>query len=369
MIRVALIGSGPPARGGIPSCIELICRPGAFHEAIVIVPVNTSRLETRTAGRFELGNVKAAVSDTVRTWRAARRADIAHLHVAPGRPLPLVRALAMCAAARMAGAGVVCHVHSARLNGGRPEEVYPGPLYRWLLRRLSVAHTIVTVSDRGRDLLRRYVPGVEVETIDNAVEVAAFPRAHPATEPPVVVFVGTISERKGLRDLLSAAIELRERGIEKWTLRVVGGANEVGEKEAESIREAYRSAGFGDSLVGSLDAPGVRRELAAAAVFVLPSYAEGQPIAILEAMAAGLPVVSTRVGAVPDVVTDDVSGLLVECGAPTALAVALERLITDPSLRQRFGDEGYRVVSERHDVPVLAEHLGELYRRHARTRR
>ena len=367
--RVTVVGSGPPARGGIPSCIALLTEDHFFPDDVVVSLVNTTTAETRTSGRLDLTNLRSAIRDSVRSVRASRRSDVVHVHVAPGRPLPLARAVAMCTAARLGGAGVICHVHSARLNGGRPEEIHPGRVYRWLIRRLAVSHALVTVSDAGTRLLRSLVPGIEVTTIDNAVDVASFDRADVERQPPVVLFVGTLSQRKGLFDLLEATLILHRRGVTDWTLRIVGGPNEVGEEEAEAIVDAYCAEGLGESMLGSLDSAEVRRQLAAASIFVLPSYAEGQPIAILEAMASGLPVVSTTVGAIPDVVVLGESGLLTEPGSPADLANALERLITDPDMRRRLGEQARERATSHHDVAVLSGRLVALYRRCARSRR
>jgi glycosyltransferase involved in cell wall biosynthesis len=365
-LRVTIVGSGSPARGGIPSCLDLITKPGFFPENIDVNFINTTRVATRTAGRLSVTNIRSAVTDMRATWRAARSSDVVHLHVAPGRPFPAARAVALCAASRIAGAGVICHIHSARLNGGRSEEVHSGRIYRWLLRRLSMAHAIATVSDAGTRVVSSLIPAVPVMTVDNAVDVNSFTQGQPDRERPVVTFVGTISKRKGLIELLAATNILHGRGVTHWELRIIGGANEVGEAEADQIRADYRSAGFGDVFVGSLDSGQVRSQLAEASIFVLPSHAEGQPIAILEAMAAGVPVVATTVGAIPDVVIDAECGLLIEPGQPGELADALDRLITDKSERVRLGEAARRRALERHDLDTLARRLLQLYRAHAR---
>ena len=118
---------------------------------------------------------------------------------------------------------------------------------------------------------------------------------------------------------------------------------------------------------GFVRGPDKLRLLQQAALLVLPSYAEGVPIAVLEGMAAGLPVVTTPVGGVPDIFEDGVNGLLVPPGDPAALADAIERLLDDPDQRRSMGEANRRKALKEFDVPIYVEKLLGLYRDVART--
>ena len=132
--------------------------------------------------------------------------------------------------------------------------------------------------------------------------------------PPTVLFVGVVCRRKGTLELARAARLLRERGLTDWRLVVVGGQGPTPEPEYAEIVAEFAAAGLADSLVGPEHGDQVRARLRDADIFVLPSFLEGQPIAIIEAMAAGVPVVATTVGAIPDLVRDGVEGRVVEPG-------------------------------------------------------
>jgi glycosyltransferase involved in cell wall biosynthesis len=357
---VLVVAAAAPALGGIPTFAQLLTDSPHVRAVARTRLLNTTRVAVREAGTLSAANVAHAVTDVVRVLRAGRHVDVVHVHAAPGRTYPLLRMLALCAAARASGAGVICHVHSARINGGSPEGFSPGRVYRHLLRRLAFVDLVLTVSDTGTRVLQRLVPGTRVETLDNAVDVAAFGLARPDRDPAVLLFVGTLSVRKGLLDLFAAASRLRSR-VAGWRLVVVGGPAEVGEREAGQVRAAAEAAGMADALVGEERDRALRDRLAAASALVLPSHWEGQPMVLLEAMASGLPVVATRVGAVPDVVRDGVDGLLVDAGDVTALAAAMERVVTSPELRRRWGAAAHARALERHDLPVLAARLGVLY--------
>jgi glycosyltransferase involved in cell wall biosynthesis len=143
----------------------------------------------------------------------------------------------------------------------------------------------------------------------------------------------------------------------------------VGEVEADEVRRESTAGRARLHFHGSLSAEEVRRRLAAGSLFTLPSHEEGQPIAILEAMAAGLPVVVTSIGANPDVVRDGVDGLLVAPRDPAALADALERLLRDPAERRRIGASARERAQDGFDRGVLRNRLLEEYAAAVRTHR
>lgn len=360
--RVVVVAQGPPARGGISSfATTLVDDPGLGRDFAMTL-LNTCRTAERRAGTWSLENLLHAVQDAVRTFRAARRADVVHVQTALMPLLPLARALALCVAGRLGGAAVLCHVHSGRVNSGQAEAFDPRPHVRLLLRGLAVADGVLTVSRAGAAALRPLVPGTLVEDVDNAVDVGSFPVAPLAGDPPTLLYVGTLSRRKGLADLMDALALLAARGAPAYRLQVVGGSAEVGEEEAEELRAAVRAGGHEPALLGSRSGEQVREHLRQADVFVLPSHWEGQPIAILEAMATGLPVVVTAVGANPDVVRDGVDGLVVPSHDPAALADALERVLRDADLRRRMGASARERAAERHDTAVLRQRMAALYR-------
>lgn len=375
-LRVVVVGQGAPARGGIPSFMATLLEDGTLARDVEYGLLNVTRKAERAAGRFSGENVRNAVQDSARTFAAARRSDVVHVQTALLPALPLVRALLLCGAARLAGAGVLCHVHSGRLNSGQAEAFRPDRAYRLLLPLLRfTTHRVLTVAAPGERALTAQVPRLSVATLHNAVDAGAFPAADPARQPPRAVYVGTLSRRKGMHDLVDAMEQLRERGI-TLELDVIGGGHEVGEHEAQELRERIRTSALPIHLVGSLPPEEVRRALQAAQLFVLPSHWEGQPIAILEAMASGLPVVVTAVGANPDVVRDGVDGRVVPSHDPRALADALAALVTDPEVRRRMGAAARERAQEHYDRPVLAGHLVREYRdvavrgwRHRRRRR
>jgi glycosyltransferase involved in cell wall biosynthesis len=362
--RVVVVAQAAPALGGIATFAQLLASSGAVAEVADVTLLNTTRHAVRTAGRLTSSNATNAVLDAARVFREARGADVVHLQSAPGRLLPLVRMWLLCVAARAGGSRVLCHIHSGRINGGNPEGFRATRAYRLVLGRLGFVEAFLTVSRAGAEALRPLVPpGTIVEWVDNAVDVAAQPQAEPDRRPARLLFVGTLSRRKGLEDLAAAAAALRGAVPEGWSLQIVGGAAEVGEAEADEMATAFRDVGMGEALLGPLGAAEVRELMGHATALVLPSHWEGQPMVILEAMACGLPVVSTRVGAIPDVVRDGQDGLLSAPHDVPALTAALRQIVETPELSAKLGASARDRARRHYDVSVLAERLASFYDR------
>ncbi len=200
----------------------------------------------------------------------------------------------------------------------------------------------------ARSLVDDYgvAPG-RARTVRPGVDVEAWaPGRRDGGGPLRVLFVGGIFERKGGPDLLAAL-----KGLEvDWECDIVTKSEVAGE---ERVR-VHRDLDQGD--------PRLRALFAAADVFVLPTEGDAMPFAVLEAMAAGLPVLSTRVGAVPELVVDGTTGILVPRGDVAALGEALTGLAAQPGLRREMGAAGRRRACELFDEKVNGRQVTELLR-------
>jgi colanic acid/amylovoran biosynthesis glycosyltransferase len=185
------------------------------------------------------------------------------------------------------------------------------------------------------------------------VDPDAFQVADRATVGPLrIIAVGTLHEVKGQAHLIEACRRLAARGVD-LTCRFIGDG-----PDREALTKQIDRAGLGDrvTLVGRMTSDAVAAELARSDVLAAPSVPtsggkrEGIPVVLMEAMAAGLPVVASRLSGIPELVTDGVSGLLVPPGDDDALADALERLAGDAALRARLGAAGRETVVREFDV-------------------
>lgn len=176
-----------------------------------------------------------------------------------------------------------------------------------------------------------------------------------------VLIVGGLREKKGHAVLLSAAAILAEQGV-PIEVRIAGG----GALEA-ALRRQATELGVRVEFLGAVGPAQVAQELSTAAAFCLPCVVaangdlDGIPVALMEAMAAGVPVVSTRLSGVPELIEDRISGRLAEPGDPASLAEALAAVLSDPEVARRLAFGGRARVAERHDLERtsagLAAHL------------
>ena len=237
-----------------------------------------------------------------------------------------------------------------------------------LSRLVDDAAFVVTVSDFSKLWLHDQFPGCvsKIHRVYNGLKLAPLPESDQCSKTPLILSVGRAIEKKGFSDLIDACACLHRDDID-FKCQIVGG----GPLEP-ILRQQIQDLGLESQveILGSLPLAVVRKKLQEASVFVLPCVAEtgggmdNLPTVILEAMESCLPVVSTHVAAVPEMVQDRKTGLLVDEHHPQQLAGALRELLLDPDQRQRMGASG-RQFAEQHfavDLTVgqLRQHLNQV---------
>jgi glycosyltransferase involved in cell wall biosynthesis len=287
-----------------------------------------------------------------RLWRLLRdeRIDIVHAHMprasVPGAVL-----------ARMARVPVVIsHEHGSVLDRGKHVRKF---LDRHIVARFSDAMLAVSEFDRQNLIVHEHIRPEQIRVFRHGI-----PRPAPSEPPaldlgppgvPVVGAVGRLSPIKGFHDLIRAIAEIKRRGREIRCV-IAGDGPERGRLEA-LIDEL--------GVSGEVELLGFRTDvlelLRAVDVAVMSSHSEGGPLAIIEYMAVGTPIVATRVGGIPELVEDGVHGLLVPPREPEALAAAIEQLLDDRDLAQGLGERALERQRSELDVDVTVRRLEELY--------
>lgn len=312
----------------------------------------------------ELGREISPLRDLATLWRLwrlmrAQRPHVVHTHTAKA-------GIVGRAAAWLAGVPVIVHTFHGHVFHG-----YFGPAKTRLfilLERLAarLSDRVLTISPALRDELVRYriAPAAKIAVIPLGLDLAPF-----ATTPrragmvrralgldeatPLVGIVGRLTPIKNHRLFLEAAARLETPA--HFAI--------VGDGECRHSLEAHAAAlGLGARahfLGWRQDLPAIYSDLDA---LVIASDNEGTPVSIIEAMAAGAPVVSTAVGGVPDLIDDGQTGLLVPPGDAPALAQALDRLLRDPELARRMAAAARPAALARFSIDRLADDLAALYR-------
>ncbi|MGH8131172.1 MAG: glycosyltransferase family 4 protein, partial [Steroidobacteraceae bacterium] len=249
-------------------------------------------------------------------------------------------------------------------GGALPQEFFRGSraLNVFLRGTLRLADAIVVLADAELEAYRRFVPEQRVLAAPNAVDRASYARISRSRSDPAqplkLAYVGRLIRSKGVYEVVQAISIAKAHGI-KARLVIAGSgpeesllpdyADELG--VASDVR--FTGPIFGETKI---------RMLAESDAFVLATYhPEGLPYALLEAMAAGLPVITTRIGAIPDVVADGVHGLFVPGKDAAAIHRAIATLSADRDLLARMSAACRKRIADNYSLERLAEQFCRLY--------
>ncbi|HZF14560.1 MAG TPA: glycosyltransferase [Steroidobacteraceae bacterium] len=288
----------------------------------------------------------------------ARSVAIVHINTALNRRA-FWRDLAYLIVSKLCGVRVIYQVH----GGALPLEFCAGnPLMTAVLRwTLSVADVVVVLAQVELDAYRHFVPGRHVELIPSAIDFTAYrsltrPRRRPDA-PVHVVYLGRLVREKGLYELLRGFAWARSNGTNaRLTIAGLG-------PDGNRLKHAAANLGLHADVQFLEPAFGEQKLnlLASADLFVLASYSEGLPYALLEGMAAGAAIVATPVGGIPDVVVPGVHGLLVPTHDSQAIGQAIAQLAADRESRARMGAAARARIAAAYSLERPAREFSQLY--------
>lgn len=262
------------------------------------------------------------------------------------------RDLAYLLVAKLCGARVVYQVHGGSLA------TFGNAFVRWSTRLPDV---VVVLSQAERERFRAAAPSQLVEALPNGIDCGPYERYNRAAAdrdtPLRLIYIGRLASGKGLIESIEALRLARSRGVAARLVLAGTGAEEA--RLRQYVRDAglVRDVTFVGPAYGDLKA----RLLSQADVLLLPSYSEGLPYSLLEAMAAGVVPVVTPVGAIPDVVSDGEHGVLVPPRDAEAIAQALAKLAADRICVARMSAACRKRVASGYSIERVAKDFSELY--------
>jgi phenylacetate-CoA ligase len=331
--RVLMFGTDPDGRGGVATTVAAWRAAGWFaREGVRYIPSH--------ADGTRLAKLTVFVRSIVALLRTRPR--IVHVHAASHASF--YRKALLLALARARGCRTVFHLHG---GGFQPFAQRHRRIVRYTLLH---SDAVLALSEHWASWLRSFAPGANVSVLPNAVTL---PNWHGGGEPGAILFLGRLEHAKGVDELIDAVALLAPRYP---ALRLVLAGS--GDLDGCARRVAERGIADRVQLPGWTDASVALRS---AAIFCLPSHAEGLPLALLEAMAAGKAVVATDVGAIPEALAPD-AGLLVAPRDVAALAAALARLLDDPHAAAAMGQRARAVIAARYEQGQVGARLSALYR-------
>ena len=305
---IAMLGAAPETRGGITPVVESYRANGLFARwPIQYIATNcdgTLAQQTMLAAK--------AVRDFGLLLGEKRRV-VVHIHASSGAGF--WREAAFMGAAFVAGSPVILHLH----GNGFDRSI------RWFLEQAAV---VCVPCEASRKWVKSVARRADVVIAPPPVALSV----PEVTRPNLVLFLGHLEAQKGIYDLLDAVARVRAV-VPDLRLVCAGDGDRIG------VAHYAERLGIADAVkfTGWVGPSGKRALLEHAAVFALPSYDAALPVSLIEAMSAGVPVVASPVGGIPEVVADGASGFLVAPGDKGALERALRRLLIERTLAARMG--------------------------------
>jgi glycosyltransferase involved in cell wall biosynthesis len=326
---------------------------------VPVVRVNTADPddELGNRGKWTFHNVSENGRHLLQAAVGSFRSDVAAVYLPIAQKNPaFVRDALFILMGRLARKPVAVHLHGAVFS-----DFYRGQrrLGRALVRASVGRATLgIVLSDRLRPALECVLPSERVASVPNGVDLdppTTHVRRGDGDAALRIAFLSSLYLRKG-PVLFVQGFALAQRRCPG--LRAIVGGEWADDASRDAILAAVREQGVEETVefVGRVEGAAKAELLASADVFCFTSHlTEGQPLVIIEAMAAGLPVISTPAGGAVDVVDDGKTGLVLQEATPEALGEAIVRLVDDPELRQRLGAEALRRHSEQYTRQAFGE--------------
>jgi glycosyltransferase involved in cell wall biosynthesis len=362
---VLIVGPSAPPYNGMTRAIELIVV--ALNDDFSVMRLDTAdRRGLSNIGRFELGNLFLAAKHGVKflLLLLLRRPRIVYIPISQSW-LPFLRDCLFLVPARLFRRKVVLHLHGGYFGRFYQET---SPLMRWIIRQtLGKACCAIVLGKNVVDAFDGILPRDRIRIVPNGIP-DDFAGGTPlgwkgsGTRAPIVLYLATLTAEKGFLDLLRALPRVRERCRE---VRALFAGEWFSKSDKEAATRLLDNHGLEDvvEFIGRVGPERRTKLLEDAHIFAFPTAYryEGHPYVILEAMSAGLPIVSTDVASIPETIRDGVEGFLIRPGDIQTLAERVGRLLTDNTLRNRMGHASRQRYLQEFTYDRFAERIKDVF--------
>jgi glycosyltransferase involved in cell wall biosynthesis len=362
--RVLLAGHLPPPMSGIGSYYQTLLSSSLPKRAnIQFIDTSSRRRRGSETGKWSIANLTSAIIDCVRFTRAVvnYRPEICHIATAVG--LSFVKHSVCIVIARLLGCKVLIHPHCSFYFLYETQ----GERWRWFVRKvIGLCQGVIVLSSEWNGL-KEVVPNCPIYYLPNGINLEGFTelgleKLGAKNDKPClhILYLGHLGTAKGTFDLIRAAILFlqQEHGV---VFDLVGNEQVAG--DIQQLKMEVMDAGCEQFVHIQPAVSGADRIdlFRSADIFIYPSHYEGMPMAVIEAMASGLPIIATQVGGLPDLVFPGANGILVPVGQPDRMANAIHQLVTDPQMRRSMQADSFRLAQENFDIEKLVTRLLEIY--------
>lgn len=336
------VGPSPRAQGGMATVIGIYMKHYQQRFGFKLIPTYT--------GRGFLSNLMAYGWALIMVIQACLFVykPLFHIHIAIGGSC--FRKISLAAICRCFHKPYIMHIHAGEFYS-RLQNQHP-LLRRYIIDILNSSAKIVTIARCWEEEYASILDPQKLTMIYNPCPIWTENPADRENEQPVFLFAGLLCQAKGVYDLADAAKMLSQ--THDFQLKIFGSG------ENEKL-QAYIGDCRKINVFPWVDQEILINEYDHADVFVLPSYIEGLPMVVLEAMGRGLPVIAARVGGIPEIVSDGYNGFLIEAGDVDGLVQKMAALVDDKGQRVAMGRNSSQYVSRSMSLDTIAGQLAALY--------
>lgn len=354
---IASLGD-PPYVGGVENVVDTLLN-SALQESFELSVFDTYRVPD--PDRTRLAKAAYAARLPFYCWARLRetKPDIVHIHFCSR--VDFWKHAICLGVSRTYGAKTIFQLHGG-MFGAFFDDM--NPVQKSLAKRaFGMANRVIALSSYWKEFLAQLAPLAAIRVVNNPIDCDRLSPRPRSPDPlnPTLLLLGRVGKAKGHYDVLKA---LRLVVTEHPSVKALFAGSDEDPDATETLKRLARESGVSQhvAFLGPVSFEPKVELLRTSTVMILPSYAENMPISVLEGMAAGMPVVSTRVGAIPEVLDEGEAGLLIEPGDWEALANAINRLLDDSELAERLGEVASQRARALWDVGKIAEQMESIYR-------
>lgn len=347
-VKLLLVAPVPPPYGGIGNWVLLMKEYLSKQSEVELVDIiNIAPKQRGLDGRTWYDRIVGQGMEMFRLCSQLKKSVKKHrpttVHITTSGQLAIIRDILFLKLLKKLSVKSVYHIHF-----GRIPDIVQKNTTEWKLLKiaLSLATTVMTIDCKTQEVLEKQIGKNKIVLIANPFDMKKTQKYQGCQTSKTVMFLGWCVQTKGIEELLAAWKNI-EKQYSDWTLKIVGPYDARYKMELEQKYPVQNVV-----FEGEKEHDQAMNLLSQSEVFILPSYTEGFPNSVLEAMALGKAIIATDVGAIPDMLADE-SGIIIKSKNSAQVECALKSLMEDERLRKRLGENAYIRIKNEYDIDVI----------------
>jgi len=359
-MRICLLAPVPPPYGGIGNWVLLLKKYIKNRNRIEMNIIDTAPISRSIDGRSLWNRVVVQGVQMLSKRRVLKqtinnnRPDV--IHITTSGQLAVIRDILLLKTAKKKDIPTIYHIRF-----GRIKDIAQNNTREWKLisKAMMLASEVMAIDNTTYNAIKQYLPTVNVVCVPNPIDISNLPKPV-VSDSKTIMFLGWVIKTKGIEELLLAWEKVyKENGF--WKLRIVGPCKD---EYLKYLKGHYSFEGV--IFEGEKSHEEAMDLLNLSEIFILPSYTEGFPNAVLEAMALSKTIIATRVGAIPDMLVDG-CGVLIDLKNQEEMVIALKSLIASDGRRRDIGNNAYQKLCNEYTIEIVFDRYMQEWNKHLKS--